>query len=970
MADLPLPEVGDAWLNNDTKKLKYRLDTKNYTVVPQGWFTAGETFDKPGYVVSLKSDGRIYKTDSATLQETIGLNLNVANVGNPIEIQFYGLYHYTDTDYPTDPFQLSDIGKIAYVKASPDGTMITDRTQAVINNNNVIEVGIVTSTRDIVISVQGDARGPLEYNEFEYVAGEAIDASGVPVLVSVRDDGKVYKASKDRSQDRERAIGFIVGATTSLNSIVDGTRVIIRKTGLVTGFSGLIVGRPVFAGGTNDSASFGTILQNQDAISPYYDSFIHIGYAYSTTGIVCNIQPPYFKYDDVPIGGIILADSSKTVPDSGYLFCDGATCNAVTNPEYQDLYDVIKNTWGGTDNTNFVLPNLNGAHKYQIKYKNFYQKQPTNAPVLWYEYPSVTSWATYPGNNSSFDIDVSAFGSPFNPDDFKDVQIKVYAKNGSTVVQIPDPYVYNPGTGNKYYGYTVTYKDTTHITFKINHDGLAYVVDNINTVLDATWSIKVICVKNERFNRYRDVNADYTIDMLLNWINLSYPQGYLEAHGNTSLLGNMAIGTNDPAGYKLRVYGGKVAIEPNTGAIDLLQIIGTTDSGIQLKSGTTSKGYFWWDNTNSILGIGPGNTSDSLFFKNGNTAIGTNDPSGYKLRIFGGKVAIEPNTGAIDLLQIIGTTDSGIQLKSGTTSKGYFWWDNTNSILGIGPGGGTDSLYFKSGNTAIGTNDPSGYKLRVFGGKVAIESNSSVTDLLQVIGTGDTGVQLKTGTTSKGFFWWDNSSNFLGIGPGQEVNSLFFNNGNLSIGTTNPSGYKLRVNGTVRVEQSICSGGYDSNGNNPNNNPGLFMDSAGSIKANQLFLQNSKVQDTSVNISNSLGPSSVPLGAGIIEVGENSNGKWTKWSDGTMLCEGLQSVPTATTTNNINFPESFSTTNDMIIKYSAYNQYPSNEEIELVTAVESYTVSSFNLRMNRVSGSNNNNDETYRLFFSVTGRWE
>jgi hypothetical protein len=148
------------------------------------------------------------------------------------------------------------------------------------------------------------------------------------------------------------------------------------------------------------------------------------------------------------------------------------------------------------------------------------------------------------------------------------------------------------------------------------------------------------------------------------------------------------------------------------------------------------------------------------------------------------------------------------------------------------------------------------------------------------------------------------------------------------------------------------------------------MDSAGSIKANQLFLQNSKVQDTSVNISNSLGPSSVPLGAGIIEVGENSNGKWTKWSDGTMLCEGLQSVPTATTTNNINFPESFSTTNDMIIKYSAYNQYPSNEEIELVTAVESYTVSSFNLRMNRVSGSNNNNDETYRLFFSVTGRWE
>ena len=538
MGNLPNPEIGDAWLNNDTKALKYRLDTKNYTVLPQSWYIAGENFDKSGYVVSIDSLGRIVKTDSATRTKTIGINLNACNAGEPIEIQREGNFEFSITEYPTAPFLTSEIGKVAYVIDTPDGQITTDKTKASLGYNNLIEIGIITSERSLNISVDGDGRGPLEYSEFEFIAGESIDASLFPVLVSLREDGKVYKTSKQRAMNRERCVGFIVEAATPLDAIVDGTKVIVRKTGLVSGFSGLQAGAPVFAGGTNVPASFGTIIQNQDAISAYYDSFIHIGYAYSTTQIVCNIQPPYFKYDDVPIGGIILCDSSKTEPDTSYLFTDGSTLNAVTHPEYQELYDVIGNTFGGIDNTNFVLPNLNdGPNKFQIKYSYFYQKQPTNAPVFWIEYPSRTSWEVY--SNTPKVIDVTGFGIPFNPDDFKDVMVKIYAKKAGQVVQIPDHFVYNNGLGNVYYGYTVSYVDTTHIQVSPLADGLAFIVGNTVTVLDNSWEIKIVVVKNERFNRYRDVNADYTLDQILNWIELPYPTGYLEINGKTKFIGDV-----------------------------------------------------------------------------------------------------------------------------------------------------------------------------------------------------------------------------------------------------------------------------------------------------------------------------------------------------------------------------------------------------------------------------------------------
>ncbi len=57
--------------------------------------------------------------------------------------------------------------------------------------------------------------------------------------------------------------------------------------------------------------------------------------------------------------GSILGFGGSSAP-TGWLLCDGTAYNAVTSPQYQPLYDVIGITYGGTNNTNFKVPDLRG----------------------------------------------------------------------------------------------------------------------------------------------------------------------------------------------------------------------------------------------------------------------------------------------------------------------------------------------------------------------------------------------------------------------------------------------------------------------------------------------------------------------------------------------------------------------------------------------------------------------------------
>ena len=64
-------------------------------------------------------------------------------------------------------------------------------------------------------------------------------------------------------------------------------------------------------------------------------------------------------YSGLPLGAII-AYPSATAPSASFLLCNGDALNSSTNTQYADLYELIKNTYGGSDNTNFKLPNIQG----------------------------------------------------------------------------------------------------------------------------------------------------------------------------------------------------------------------------------------------------------------------------------------------------------------------------------------------------------------------------------------------------------------------------------------------------------------------------------------------------------------------------------------------------------------------------------------------------------------------------------
>ena len=59
-----------------------------------------------------------------------------------------------------------------------------------------------------------------------------------------------------------------------------------------------------------------------------------------------------------PIGSVL--DFAGTSAPTGWLLCYGQALDASTSTEYQDLFDTIGNTYGGSDNTDFVVPDLRG----------------------------------------------------------------------------------------------------------------------------------------------------------------------------------------------------------------------------------------------------------------------------------------------------------------------------------------------------------------------------------------------------------------------------------------------------------------------------------------------------------------------------------------------------------------------------------------------------------------------------------
>ena len=76
----------------------------------------------------------------------------------------------------------------------------------------------------------------------------------------------------------------------------------------------------------------------------------------------------------IPSGGLIMKalppsallsyDTDSECVAAGYVPCDGRVLNASTYPAYQALFNVIGNIYGGTNNTNFKVPDLRTSRRY------------------------------------------------------------------------------------------------------------------------------------------------------------------------------------------------------------------------------------------------------------------------------------------------------------------------------------------------------------------------------------------------------------------------------------------------------------------------------------------------------------------------------------------------------------------------------------------------------------------------------
>jgi len=173
--------------------------------------------------------------------------------------------------------------------------------------------------------------------------------------------------------------------------------------------------------------------------------------------------------------------------------------------------------------------------------------------------------------------------------------------------------------------------------------------------------------------------------------------------------GKIGIGTTSPSGL-LHLKNGPTWSSFNYGA-DLV-VDGSAHNAIGLLDSTSSNPWAIANVTGALTFAqmpALGNTSTSptnrlTISTAGNVGIGTTTPSSN--------------------LTVNGATDSQIQLQSAGTTKGYLWWDNTNVYLGVGLGGGGNSVIFKNNYVGIGTTAPTA-TLHVFGTTLAAAWSTS-----------------------------------------------------------------------------------------------------------------------------------------------------------------------------------------------------------------------------------------------------
>jgi len=252
---------------------------------------------------------------------------------------------------------------------------------------------------------------------------------------------------------------------------------------------------------------------------------------------------------------------------------------------------------------------------------------------------------------------------------------------------------------------------------------------------------------------------------------------------------------------------------------------------------------FFWDNTNSRLGIKrtpaveldvSGDIRSSGYVFSQITQTNTIQTNGSNLSVKGtggtNYITMFQATGNV-LIQNGGTTtDAGYKLDVNGTARVQgnaqfgtgFYWDNTNARLGIGTATPASSLQVVGGDITIDNNK--GYLAKVTSGSTLslLKFDTSNNCL---IGSNFQGGATNVYATTNILFYSYPSSVLT------ERMRIVGSTGNVLIGTTTDAGYKLDVNGTLRVSSFFYNTAYAASVQRVQFNNGLIAGNLGYIRS-------------------------------------------------------------------------------------------------------------------------------------------
>jgi len=266
--------------------------------------------------------------------------------------------------------------------------------------------------------------------------------------------------------------------------------------------------------------------------------------------------------------------------------------------------------------------------------------------------------------------------------------------------------------------------------------------------------------------------------------------------------GNVGIGSTAPSG--------KLEVNTASGTAYFTRTAGdngTTAPAIGIATASTApRIYSYGDLQFWNAAVGGTATNKMTLFANGNLAVGTTTDAGYKLDVNGtGRFSSSVTAGSNVVIP------SGYELVYGTGTVSILG-NSTSNFLDFRTSNSTKLYINSSGNVGIGTPSPTA-KLSIVADWVAGGATVRCYPVTAIASGGVAGYGMfdSDGTTRKGYI--NVSSNYMEVWCQQNTPMTFGTNdiermritsgGNVLIGTTTDSGYKLDVNGTGRFSSNF-----------------------------------------------------------------------------------------------------------------------------------------------------------------------